>query len=119
MNDVSRGVPRQDAVRDLSAMMAAQQAAVDPAAAEQQAQAFLARVQRDIDEQVDLRVQQRLGKVKGNKGGISNQEKELMLGSMGIGIPLTLFAGYFAQLPGIIIVWLAIVLINVAWAQRR
>ena len=40
-----------------------------------------------------------------------------MLGSLGIGVPLTLFAGVFGGLPGIVVVWVGLVLINVAWSR--
>lgn len=116
MNEVTYGTPQPDAVRDLSNTMAAQQMA--PAQTEELARTFLARVQRDIDEQVDLRVQQRLSTWKPPRG-VSNQEKELMLGSLGIGVPLTLFAGIFGGIWGIIIVWVGLIIINVAWSQRR
>jgi hypothetical protein len=58
MNEVSYGAPRPEPARDLGATLAAQEA--NPAATEALARDFLARVQRDIDEQVDLRVQQGL-----------------------------------------------------------
>lgn len=122
MNEVSYGTPQPDVVRDLSNTMAAQQVA--PAQTEEMARNFLARVQRDIDEQVDLRVKQQLATWKDAKG-ITNQEKELILGTLGItlgvGVPLSGIAGYFGHGWGIVIVWVCLVLINinVAWAQRR
>lgn len=119
MNEVSSDAPRPDAVRDLSALLAQQ--AGTPAQTDELARTFLARVQRDIDEQVDLRVQQQLAALTrstkdGNK--ISDQELGLSLGSLGIGIPLVGAAGYFAGLPGIIVVLAALAIINVAWSRR-
>lgn len=116
MNEVSYGTPQPDVVRDLSNTMAAQQVA--PAQTEELARNFLARLQRDIDEQVDLRVQQGIATSKAPRG-ISNQEKELILGSMGIAIPLTGAAGYFGGIWGIVVLWACLVIINVVWSQRR
>jgi hypothetical protein len=33
-------------------------------------------------------------------------------------VPLTLFAGIFGQIWGIVIVWVGLIIINVAWARR-
>ncbi len=124
MNDVSSQAPRPDAVRDLSEALAAQQAA-GPSSADALAQRFLARVQRDIDEQVDLRVQQQLATWKAANPGTwlsqrdrAQQAKEVMLGSLGIGVPLTIGAGIFGGIWGIVIVWVGLIIINVAWARR-
>ena len=124
MNDVSNQAPHLAAVRDLSEALAAQQAA-GPSSADALAQSFLARVQRDIDEQVDLRVQQQLATWKTanprtwlSQRDRAQQAKEVMLGSLGIGVPLTLFAGIFGGIWGIVIVWVGLVIINVAWARR-
>ena len=122
MNEVSyEGMRRPEAVRDLSQALTAQHVA-DPAATEELARNFLARVQRDVDEQVDLRVQQQLATWQGAKGPSKKQREhatELMLGSLGIGVPLTLFAGIFGGIWGIVVVWIGLVIINVAWARRH
>jgi hypothetical protein len=119
MNDVSSDMPRPDAARDLSALLAQQ--AATPAQTDELARNFLARVQRDIDEQVDLRVQQQLGVyTRSTKGGnkISDQELGLVLGSLGISIPIVAAAGFFGGLPGIIVYLVALAIINVAWSRR-
>lgn len=121
MNEISYGAPRPDAVRDLGETIAAQQAG-GPAQTEALAHNFLARVQRDIDEQVDLRLQQRLTTWQGSAAPSKKQldhARELMLGSLGIGVPLTLFAGIFGGIGGIVVVWVALVIINVAWSRGR
>ena len=120
MNEISYGEPRPEAVRDLSQSLTAQQAA-GPASTEALAQNFLARVQRDIDEQVDLRVQQYLATWKPPKPSKSaSQDKEVLLGSLGIAVPLTAIAAFSpAGLLGVIIIWIGIILINVAWFQRH
>jgi len=99
------------------------------------AQGFLARVQRDIDEQVDLRVQQQLAarsvmpsappalpagqqsRSTGPKG--RGEDIAIALGSLILGIPLSAIAGRAADLTGIIVVWVGLVIINLAWSQRR
>lgn len=40
----------------------------------------------------------------------------IALGSMALGIPLTAIAGSYAEGPGILLVWIAIVIINIASA---
>jgi hypothetical protein len=124
MNNVSYESPRPDAVRDLSQALAAQQAAGSPAT-EQLARDFLARMQRDIDEQVDRRLQQQLVTWQGANRSNSlsprdraQQAKEVMLGSLGIGVPLTIGAGIFGGIWGIVMVWVGLIIINVAWARR-
>jgi len=94
------------------------------------AQGFLARVQRDIDEQVDLRVQQQLANRSATPSAPSalpvrqqsqsvGQNIAIALGSLVFGIPLSVIAGTVAQLPGIVVVWLGLVIINLAWSQRQ
>lgn len=122
MNDISHDAPRPESVRDLSQTMLAQEQA-GPAATEELARNFLARVQRDIDEQVDMRVRQLVasGQLPAPSAKqLKRQQdhsKEVLLGSLGIGVPLTLFGGAFGGLPGIIVVWIGLVLINVAWSR--
>lgn len=120
MNEISYSEPRPETVRDLSQSLTAQQAA-GPASTEALAQNFLSRVQRDIDEQVDLRVQQYLAKWKPPKPSKSaEKDMEFMLGSLGISIPLTAIAAFIGGgLWGVIVVWIGIILINVLWAQRH
>jgi len=99
------------------------------------AQGFLARVQRDIDEQVDLRVQQQLAARSATPSAPSalpvrqqsqsvdhkgrGEDVGIALGSLIFGIPLSAIAGDAAQLTGIIVVWMGLVIINLAWSQRR
>jgi len=99
------------------------------------AQGFLARVQRDIDEQVDLRVQQQLAARSAMPSAspaplVAQQSRSvdhkgrgedvgIALGSLVFAIPLSGIAGYAAHLPGIVVVWVGLVIINLAWSQRR
>jgi hypothetical protein len=72
-------------------------------------------LQRDIDARIDWSLQQR----QPARHSINGMELGLILGSVGIAVPLTAIAGSAAGLPGILIVWLGLVLINVAWSIRR
>ena len=130
MNEISYDAPRPEAVHELGQALAAQQAG-SPAQTEALAQSFLARMQRDIDEQVDLRVQQQIDvriqqylatwkppmpKTASN----SEPNLPLALGSMGIAIPLTAIAASLGGgIWGIIIVWVGLVIINVSWSRHR
>jgi len=79
------------------------------------AQRILVGMQQGIDAQIDWRL--RGGKIDRSK--ISSEELGLILGSLGLGVPLTALAGAFAGLPAIAVIWLGLVLINIAWAVRR
>jgi hypothetical protein len=120
MNRVSTEEPRSDAARDLAEAIAVRQEG-GSASADVLAQNFLGQVQRDIDAQVDRRLKQYLEEQRKPASGA--QDKELVLGmalgSMGIGVPLSAIAAYFGGFPGLLVVWIGIILINVAWSQRR
>lgn len=72
-------------------------------------------LQRDIDARIDWSLQQR----QPARHSITGMELGLILGSIGIAVPLTAIAAAAAGLPGILIVWLGLVLINVAWSIHR
>jgi hypothetical protein len=88
----------------------------DDPATERLAQLILMGMQQDIETQIDWRLQQR---GVANKRVISNEEIGVILGSVGIAIPLTAIAAASAGFWGILVVWIGLVLINVAWSQRR
>lgn len=116
MNNVSYDEPRPEAVRDLNATLAAQQLGGAPAS-EELARNFLVHVQRDIDDQVDQRVQQRLATWKGapvsSPGG---DPRSIAVASLLIGGFLTLTRTTDLGTAGIAIVWGAIVAVNIVWA---
>jgi len=114
MNEISYDSPRPEAVQDLSQTMMAQQAG-GPVQTEELARNFLARVQRDIDEQVDLRVQQRLATWKAPRAA-GNEMKEVAIVSLVIGMILTLAKASDLGAGGIAIVWVGIVAVNLVWA---
>jgi hypothetical protein len=78
-------------------------------------EAFLARVEREIDARVDARLAERRGAERADK----NPAAGVALASIGMGIPITAIAGGTSGIPGILIVWIGIVLVNVAHALAR
>ena len=89
--------------------------ATQPAVTDELAQKILMGMQHDIEAQIDWRLQQR----GASRKRLDSQETGLILGSIGIGVPLTAIAGALTGLAGIVVVWIALTLINVAWAARR
>lgn len=87
----------------------------DAEATQQLAQQILLGMQRDIEAQIDWKLQHSTAGV----GRVGTLEVGLILSSIGIGVPLTAIAGAAAGLPGLLVVWLGLVLINVAWSARR
>lgn len=100
MNDISVNTPLSGRAHDLSEAIATQQTA--GAAQDQElARDFLARVQADIDEQVDRRVQQHLAAVSAPRRSVDiAPQLALALGSLVAAIPLTLIAGNIPSLHG-------------------
>lgn len=88
---------------------------MSPGATHELAQLIAMEMQRDIDARIDWSLQQRQPAHR----SITGMELGLILGSIGIAVPLTAIAAAAAGLPGIVIVWLGLVLINVGWATRR
>jgi sulfite exporter TauE/SafE len=80
------------------------------------AQMILMGMQRDIETQIDWRLQQQ---ATTRRRTISNEEIGVILGSLGIAIPLTAIAAASSGFAGILVVWLGLVLVNLAWSQRR
>jgi hypothetical protein len=68
---------------------------------------------------IDARVEQELAKRGEDNEGDDEAAIGLALGSLGIGIPLTAAAGATVGLPGMIVAWIGIVAVNVAYALRR
>ena len=77
---------------------------------------FLARVEQEIDRRVDRRLaeRERPAQRAGQPTALA-----VPLGSVGLAIPLTAIAAGTAGLPGILVVWIGIVLVNVAFAVGR
>jgi hypothetical protein len=112
VNELSYGQQTQQPVGDPGQPLAAYPA--DNVAAQEMAQLILTGMQRDIESQIDWRLQHKTGRRE-----VSGNELGLILGTIGIGVPLTAIAGAMAGLAGIAVVWIGLLLINAAWAARR
>jgi hypothetical protein len=76
---------------------------------------FLDRVERGLDARIDQRLAERWPQ---SQGGGHSSGLALPLASLGIRIPLSAIAGGIAHLPGLMVAWIGIVLVNVAHALR-
>lgn len=79
--------------------------------------AFVDRVERAVETRVDARLAQR-----GRGREASEQDKltlALAIVSLGTAIPLTAIAAGTAGLVAVIVVWIGIVAVNMAFARRR
>lgn len=78
---------------------------------------FVERVERTIDARVDARLRER-----GDGGGARGQRDQhltLAIVSLGVAIPLTAIAGGTSGFLAILVVWLGLVGVNLAYAHRR
>jgi hypothetical protein len=114
MNEVSYGGQSSMSDREGGALLRGEQGA-GTASSQELAQQILMGMQRDIEAQIDWRLQQKQGKHR----SIDQNEIGVILGSAGIGVPLTAIAGASTGFPGILVIWISLVLINLAWARRR
>jgi hypothetical protein len=78
------------------------------------AQQILMGMQHDIEAQIDWRLKQRQPRSR----GLAPSEIGVILGSIGIGVPLTAIAAASAGLAGLIVICLMLVAVNAAWAVR-
>ncbi|HWE63031.1 MAG TPA: hypothetical protein VHB98_15065 [Chloroflexota bacterium] len=115
MNDFPYGTPAAGGFEGGVSAPHSASPTVNASSAHELAQLVAMEMQRDIDTRIEWSLQQRQPAHR----VIAPQELGLILGSIGIAVPLTAIAGALAGLPGIIIVWLGLVLINAAWAIRR
>ena len=76
-------------------------------------QGFVDRIESEIDRRVDQKL-----KTRERRPARHGAVTPMVLGSLGISIPLMAIAGGTAGLGGIIVVCLAIVLVNLLWATR-
>lgn len=86
----------------------------NPSSVHELAQILLTDMQQDIDARIDWRLQ---GQAAHSKE-ISQSAIGMALGSLGIAIPLSAIGAVFAGLPGLLLVWIGIVVVNVAWSRR-
>jgi len=116
MNEYGYAPPQGTITEELDRALAAQGAgALSSRTSDELAQKILMGMQQGIEAQIDWRLQ----KTKSGHGKIAGEEVGLILGSIGIGVPLTAIAAAGAGFPAILVVWIGLVLINLAWAVRR
>lgn len=76
---------------------------------------FLERVGGQVDARVDQRLAEQKRKDDGPAMGMG-----VVLGSVALGIPVTGVAGSQAELPGVVVAWAGIVIVNILyWRARR
>ena len=84
-------------------------------------ESFLARLGPEIDARVDERVAQELQARGGQRASRSPSPAGMALGSIALGIPITAIVATSGDHPvgfaGVLVVWLAIAIINVAYAM--
>jgi len=69
---------------------------------------------------IDARVDERLAEQEDAGSDWVDPGIGVALGSVALGIPVTAVAGAQAELPGVIVAWIGIVLVNVLyWRSRR
>jgi hypothetical protein len=73
---------------------------------------FVERIERRLDERA------REARPANRPKNRSDFTLALAIVSLGVSIPLTAIAAQAADLPGIVVVWIGIVLVNVAFARR-
>jgi hypothetical protein len=81
--------------------------------------AFLERVERAIDAQVDAKLAESKQRRRSSGGMDAGQRLALSIVSLGTGIPITAIAAEQSGTTGILIVWLGIVGVNVAQRFSR
>lgn len=104
------GEERESLAKDLEATIAARAELgreYEPALVE----SFVERLDAAVAERLRIETEARASEAK--RGGI---DKELIFGSLGIGIPLTAIAGGIGDVTGLVIAWGGIVAVNVAAA---
>jgi uncharacterized membrane protein YtjA (UPF0391 family) len=97
--------------KELEATVRARQE-VGPELEPQLVEQFVDRLEAEIDRRVDQKLKGREHR-PARHGAVT----PMVLGSLGIAIPLTAIAGGTAGVAGIIVVWVAIVLVNLFWAS--
>ena len=72
-----------------------------------------------VSAEIDARVDQRLAEQDDEDYGYDPGRIGVAIGSIALGIPVTAVAGSYAELPGVVVAWIGIVLVNVAYARSR
>lgn len=80
---------------------------------------FLDRVETSLDARIDARIGQRTGRHRSGPVDRSKAFTARVLGSLGLGIPLTAIAASLTDIPGVIAVWGAIVVLNIYYTENE
>ncbi len=91
------------------------QATIEGVSAHDLAQQILVGMQSSIEAQVDWRLKQQAA---GRRVGIAGNEIPVILGSIGIGVPLVAIAVSSAGLAGLVVVCVMLIAVNAVWARR-
>jgi len=114
---------RRELSADLRAAIEARQelgSEYDPALVE----AFVERVEAQLQQRLetaDKATEERRWREAGDRATAGNRQLVLGLVSLGTGIPITAIAGSIADLPGLVVVWAGIGIVNWAhaWQSHR
>ena len=106
---------RQSTFEDESSTPAPYQPAIGGASAQDVAQQILVGMQSSIEAQVDWRLKQQDA---GRRRGIAGNEIPVILGSIGIGVPLIAIAAGTSGLAGLIVICVMLITVNAVWAHR-
>ena len=78
---------------------------------------FLDRVETSLDARIDQRLNAQSRRHRVRSGDRANNLTGRIAASLGLGIPLTAISGGIADAPGIIAVWIAIVVLNIYYTE--
>jgi hypothetical protein len=81
--------------------------------------AFLDRVESSLDARIDERMSRRGGRSRFVAEDRAKHFTGRIAASLGIGIPLTAIAGGIANVPGVLAVWIAIVVLNIYYTEAE
>lgn len=72
-----------------------------------------------VSAEIDARVDERLAEQDDEEYGYDPGQIGVAIGSIALGIPVTAVAGSTAELPGIVVAWIGIIVVNVLYARSR
>ncbi len=84
-------------------------------------ESFLDRVEQTIATRVRTEVDARLAQERGGRGHGKDRDPAMgmALGSLGIGVPLTAIAAGTSGMVGLLVAWIGIAIVNMAYALGR
>lgn len=78
---------------------------------------FLDRVETSLDARIDQRLTIQSRRGRGRTSSRANNLTARIAASLGLGIPLTAISGGIGEVPGIIAVWIGIVVLNIYYTE--